>query len=68
MTNSCDIRVFDQRGIEVDGPGLRGWSGGFRTSFFVAADEATPGYLLGPVERGGGTLLGPYQVARRLNY
>lgn len=63
VTNSCDIGVFDQRGIEVDGTGFRGWSGGFRTSFFVAADEATPGYLPGPVEPGRWhVILGPYQV------
>ena len=62
--NSCDVGVFDQRGTALGGPGFRGWSGGFRTSFAISATEATPGYLPGPV--GAGTwhvVLGPYQVA-----
>ncbi|WP_037580822.1 CehA/McbA family metallohydrolase [Phaeacidiphilus oryzae] len=62
--NSCDIGVFDQRGTALGGPGFRGWSGGFRTSFSISASEATPGYLPGPVEAGTWHVaLGPYQVA-----
>jgi hypothetical protein len=36
------------------GPGgeFRGWSGGARDRFVIAADAATPGYLPGPVEAG----------------
>lgn len=68
--NSCDIGIFDERGTALGGPGFRGWSGGFRTSFEISAGEATPGYLPGPV--GAGTwniILGPYQVAPQgLNY
>ena len=48
-TNSCDIGVFDERGIALGGPGFRGWSGGFRTAFSISAGDATPGYLPGPV-------------------
>ncbi|GAA2139201.1 CehA/McbA family metallohydrolase [Actinomadura napierensis] len=62
--NSCDIGIFDQRGVKLGGKGFRGWSGGFRTSFEISAAEATPGYLPGPI--GAGTwniVLGPYQVA-----
>jgi hypothetical protein len=62
--NALDIGLFDQRGTELGGRGFRGWSGGARTEFFVRADEATPGYLPGPL--GPGTwhlVLGPYTVA-----
>lgn len=39
--------------LGCEGPqGWRGWSGGARTSFIVAADDATPGYLAGPVPSG----------------
>ena len=64
LANSCDIGIFDQRGTQLNGPGFRGWSGGFRTEFSIDAGQATPGYLPGPV--GAGTwhvVLGPYQVA-----
>jgi hypothetical protein len=64
VTNSCDIGIFDQRGTALSSPGFRGWSGGFRTSFSIAADQATPGYLPGPVTVGRWhVILGPYQVA-----
>lgn len=38
-------------GCEGDA-GWRGWSGGARTSFVIAAGDATPGYLPGPLEPG----------------
>ena len=68
--NSCDIGIFDQRGIALGGPGFRGWSGGFRTSFEITNGEATPGYLPGPIEPGTWhVVLGPYQVAPQgMNY
>ncbi|MFT2015472.1 CehA/McbA family metallohydrolase [Streptomyces sp. 796.1] len=62
--NACDIGIFDERGTELGGRGFRGWSGGFRTEFTISAEQATPGYLPGPV--GAGTwhvVLGPYTVA-----
>jgi hypothetical protein len=66
LGNSCDIGIFDERGIAVGGEGFRGWSGGSRTSFAVAADRATPGYLPGPVNPGTWHVaLGPYTVAPR---
>ncbi|MFI9602814.1 CehA/McbA family metallohydrolase [Streptomyces sp. NPDC052043] len=62
--NALDIGIFDQRGTELGGPGFRGWSGGARSEFFIRADDATPGYLAGPVDAGVWHIaLGPYTVA-----
>ncbi|MEV5979082.1 CehA/McbA family metallohydrolase [Streptomyces sp. NPDC052114] len=62
--NALDIGVFDERGTELGGRGFRGWSGGARTEFFIRADEATPGYIPGPVRAGEWHIaLGPYTVA-----
>lgn len=62
--NALDIGVFDQRGTELGGKGFRGWSGGARTEFFVRADDATPGYIPGPVKEGTWHIaLGPYTVS-----
>ncbi|CAL9498868.1 hypothetical protein SUDANB6_03403 [Streptomyces sp. enrichment culture] len=62
--NALDIGLFDERGTELGGRGFRGWSGGARTEFFVRADDATPGYLPGPVRPGTWHIaLGPYTVA-----
>nr|WP_280698373.1 CehA/McbA family metallohydrolase [Kitasatospora sp. GP82] len=62
--NSCDIGIFDERGTGLGGPGFRGWSGGFRTSFAISRGSATPGYLPGPIRPGTWhVVLGPYQVA-----
>lgn len=44
--------------------GFRGWSGGARTDFFVATDDATPGYLPGAIAPGSWrVVLGLAQVA-----
>ncbi|RNF93125.1 phosphoesterase [Streptomyces botrytidirepellens] len=62
--NACDIGIFDERGTELGGRGFRGWSGGARTEFAISAEEATPGYLAGPVRAGTWhVVLGPYTVA-----
>ncbi|MFF4700779.1 CehA/McbA family metallohydrolase [Streptomyces chattanoogensis] len=62
--NACDIGIFDERGTDLGGAGFRGWSGGARTEFFLRADDATPGYLPGPVNAGTWHIaLGPYTVA-----
>ncbi|KUM72471.1 CehA/McbA family metallohydrolase [Streptomyces curacoi] len=62
--NALDIGIFDWRGTELGGTGFRGWSGGARTEFFIRADDATPGYLPGPVRQGTWYIaLGPYTVA-----
>lgn len=62
--NALDMGLFDQHGTALGGRGFRGWSGGARGEFFLRADEATPGYLPGPLEPGRWHLaLGPYTVA-----
>ncbi|GAA3720617.1 CehA/McbA family metallohydrolase [Streptomyces tremellae] len=62
--NALDIGLFDERGTGLGGAGFRGWSGGARTEFFVRSDDATPGYLRGPVRPGTWQVaLGPYTVA-----
>jgi hypothetical protein len=62
--NALDIGIFDWRGTELGGRGFRGWSGGARTEFFIRTDEATPGYIPGPVREGTWHIaLGPYTVA-----
>ncbi|WP_223837837.1 CehA/McbA family metallohydrolase [Streptomyces venezuelae] len=62
--NALDIGIFDQRGTALGGRGFRGWSGGARSEFFLRADEATPGYLPGPLTPGRWHLaLGPYTIA-----
>lgn len=54
--NVIDIGIFDP-------DGFRGWSGGARTSFRVAADAATPGYLPGPITPGTWrVILGPFAI------
>jgi len=64
LSNSCYIGIFDQRGIRLNGRGFRGWSGGFRTTFSIAADSATPGHLPGPVRPGTWHIvLGPHQIS-----
>ncbi|MCH5675783.1 CehA/McbA family metallohydrolase [Streptomyces gilvus] len=62
--NALDIGIFDEHGTELGGQGFRGWSGGARSEFFLRADDATPGYVPGPVGEGTWHVaLGPYTVA-----
>ncbi|MCY0956831.1 CehA/McbA family metallohydrolase [Streptomyces sp. H27-H5] len=62
--NALDMGLFDQRGTTLGGRGFRGWSGGARSEFFLRTDDATPGYLPGPLEPGRWHIaLGPYTVA-----
>ena len=61
--NTIDIGIFDARGIAHHSPGFRGWTGSARSSFFIALDEATPGYMPGPLLPGTWNIvLGPYKV------
>ncbi|MGW2558217.1 CehA/McbA family metallohydrolase [Streptomyces sp. NPDC001514] len=62
--NALDIGIFDERGTDLGGKGFRGWSGGARGEFFIRGDDATPGYVPGPIRAGTWHIaLGPYTVA-----
>ena len=62
--NTVDIGIFDARGADFMTQGFRGWSGSARSSFFIATDDATPGYLPGPIQAGTWFIcLGLYKVA-----
>lgn len=59
-----DLGLFDPRdkGYPTQ-QGFRGWSGGARDSVFVATDDATPGYVHGPIPAGRwNVILGLYRV------
>ena len=62
--NVIDIGLFDPRGARFPGgEGFRGWSGSARSEFFVGIDEATPGYLPGPLPAGRyQVILGLYRI------
>lgn len=62
--NVFDIGLFDPRGAEFPGgAGFRGWSGSARSEFTITPDDATPGYLPGPLPAGRyQILLGLYRV------
>lgn len=48
-----DLGLFDPRATGFPTrTGFRGWSGGARSSVFVALDDATPGYVPGPLMPG----------------
>lgn len=59
-----DLGLFDPRVTDFPSPeGFRGWSGGARESFFVATDDATPGYIHGEVPTGTWqVILGLYKL------
>ncbi len=62
--NTIDIGIFDWRGSDVKTQGYRGGSGSARSSFFIAHDSATPGYMPGPIQPGTWYIcLGAYKVA-----
>ncbi|KQW73731.1 CehA/McbA family metallohydrolase [Ensifer sp. Root127] len=59
-----DLGVLDPRATDYPShAGFRGWSGGARDRFFVATDDATPGYIHGemPVGRWQ-VMLGLYKL------
>lgn len=65
LTNgsTVDIGIFDVRGVEFMTGGFRGWSGSARSSFFIAVDSATLGYLHGEIQPGTWFIcLGLYKV------
>lgn len=62
--NTVDIGIFDSRGYGAHSQGYRGWTGSARSSFFIARDSATPGYMPGLIQPGTWyIILGPYKVA-----
>jgi hypothetical protein len=62
--NVIDLGIFDPRGSDFPGgAGFRGWSGSARNEFFLAVDDATPGYLPGPLPAGRyQIILGLYRI------
>jgi len=62
--NTIDIGIFDVRGKQFGGEGFRGWSGSARDQFYIALDNATPGYMPGAISQGTWFIcLGVYKVA-----
>jgi predicted metal-dependent phosphoesterase TrpH len=59
-----DLGILDARATGFPSPqGFRGWSGGARDRFFVATDDATPGYIPGPMPSGTWhVVLGLYRI------
>jgi predicted metal-dependent phosphoesterase TrpH len=59
-----DLGLFDPRDtLYPTVEGFRGWSGGARDRFFVATDDATPGYVHGPMPAGTwNIILGLYKL------
>jgi hypothetical protein len=59
-----DLGAFDPRDTGYPtAEGFRGWSGGARDRFFIALDDATPGYVHGDIQPGRwNVILGLYKV------
>jgi predicted metal-dependent phosphoesterase TrpH len=60
-----DLGCFDPRMTDYPAPpaSFRGWSGGARDRFFIATDDATPGYVHGPIPPGRwNVILGLYKI------
>ncbi|MEX2542159.1 MAG: CehA/McbA family metallohydrolase [Trueperaceae bacterium] len=59
-----DLGLLDPRATGFPSrSGFRGWSGGARDRIFVASDDATPGYIPGPIPAGTWhVVLGLYRI------
>lgn len=59
-----DLGAFDPRDSGYPTKeGFRGWSGGARDRYFIATDDATPGYVHGEIQPGRwNVILGLYKV------
>ena len=59
-----DLGAFDPRDTGYPTKdGFRGWSGGARDRFFIATDDATPGYVYGEIQPGTwNVILGLYKI------
>ncbi|HEX7435024.1 MAG TPA: CehA/McbA family metallohydrolase [Anaerolineaceae bacterium] len=61
--NTIDLGIFDERGSQFLTSGFRGWSGSERLQIAIGEDEATPGYLAGPINPGRWAIhLGLYKI------
>jgi hypothetical protein len=62
--NVIDLGLFDPNGSDFPGgAGFRGWSGSARNEFTIGLEEATPGYLPGPLPAGEyKVILGLYRI------
>ncbi|WP_244466913.1 CehA/McbA family metallohydrolase [Devosia geojensis] len=62
-----DLGAFDPRVTDYPSQqGFRGWSGGARDRFFIALDDATPGYVHGEIPPGRWqVVLGLYKIPAR---
>jgi len=59
-----DLGILDPRATDYPtAAGFRGWSGGARDRFFIATDDATPGYVHGEIAAGTWKImLGLYRI------
>jgi len=59
-----DLGAFDPRDTGYPAAeGFRGWSGGARDRYFIATDDATPGYIHGEIQPGTwNVILGLYKI------
>lgn len=57
------VALFDSRGADYQSAGFRGSTGAERHEFTVALDDATPGFLAGPLPAGTWTLVLPVFAA-----
>jgi hypothetical protein len=61
--NVVDLGLLEPGALELGTQAFRGWTGGERSSIFVSAVDATPGYWPGPIQAGRWNVgLGLYKV------
>jgi hypothetical protein len=61
--NVVDLGLLEPGSLELGTKAFRGWTGGERSSIFVSAADATPGYWPGPIQAGEWKVsLGLYKV------
>ncbi|MBA3872021.1 MAG: PHP domain-containing protein [Anaerolineae bacterium] len=64
--NVVDIGIFDPHGAAFMGEGFRGWSGSEQYDFFITTEQASSGYIAGPIQAGEwNVILGFYKVAEQ---
>ncbi|MEO8501094.1 MAG: CehA/McbA family metallohydrolase, partial [Vicinamibacteria bacterium] len=61
--NVVDLGLLEPGSLDLGTKAFRGWTGGERSSIFVSAVDATPGYWPGPIQAGRWSVgLGLYKV------